>query len=392
MFIFIIILIVSIVSNTNTMEQITFTIEEPTQSTIQTVKPKSKVPALAIPKSMQTQSLNTVSTSPKTQHSTPSQSSTNTSPRISPKEQQSTPQSPKKSPRTSPKKHSSSLPITIISQTPSQLPSTSPRSNSPTKISPQTILFPKTNSKVFKKKSSISDDETTNNKIHDAVQKHETAEAIKLLFPNVNNRYKDDRTLLMIATRNENEILVAKLLERRDLEVNALDKWRNTALHHAALNNNTNILYLLLHDPRVTAFVQNEGNVFAHELLTCNDAHDPIVRQHMFARASLDSAVNDEVKYLQAQLDLVIISHLTREIITTSIHKIKRRCENVEKRQRKDGRTLPAEACFPSYAKDSFIRKMITSRIKYPVPVIIDWLPETTMQKNNGVVVNHDPI
>jgi len=85
----------------------------------------------------------------------------------------------------------------------------------------------------------------------------------------VNTAFKHDNTYLILATQENNDTAVKNILSYKTVQINQQNQGGNTALHYAALNENTIILNLLLDDDRTKVMIENKKGNTPLECLTC---------------------------------------------------------------------------------------------------------------------------
>jgi len=182
----------------------------------------------------------------------------------------------------------------------------------------------------------------------------------------VQKQYSNQETILIWAARNNQSLLIEKILEFQNVSINAQKNDGNTALHLAAQTKNTTSINLLLHDHRTDASIKNYEGKTAREMIIGNTDNDKESRRKIFAKIMLDIIINNTCNdniYTKMLTDNNTSQEELEETITQAIDFIKNEFFKDQDKQ-SDDRELPASAQFPTFAGDDFIRKTILYRLQ----------------------------
>ena len=229
------------------------------------------------------------------------------------------------------------------------------------------------------------------------------------------NDYKEVKEHpLIFATRSKDHNLIKFYLSDPYSDLNSQDLELNTALHHAAINEDNVTIKLFLHDPRIDASIKNINHRTARDLVDTSKIQDLIdkakvnnpslqkledlghsnvikhlknvesamefiellnqkdhlfsLRSIIFARATLDIITTQECNTIMTECKKTLREIYQKRLITpdlmaTTIQNIKQKIQSIENQQCDDDRDLPPSAQFPLYATDDFILKMIYFRL-----------------------------
>ena len=171
----------------------------------------------------------------------------------------------------------------------------------------------------------------------------------------------------MIKAARENDINKVQLyLGNIYFDPNITDRWKNTALHRVALNNNHELIDLLLKDPRPDASLKNFQGFTAQDLVDRDKEEAIALRRKLFARYCLNIQVNNHTEKIRQAYKLGAISP---DVINGTIEFIKQELKNDCAKQTSD-RQMPSDAQLAEYATDEFIKKMIDFRLTHPIVTI----------------------
>lgn len=177
-----------------------------------------------------------------------------------------------------------------------------------------------------------------------------TQDIMCLLHPDFNVSDKEGKTPLILAIQNKDNVVVADLLFRKDIDVNKTDKWGNTPLHHATLKHTSVIIKSLLDDCRVDSSIANNDGTLSYKFLDkqfYSDQDFLILRQLFFMRLRLELVVRD------------IMPTLKGNALDDAVVKIKERIAT-DGAMQKGHQPLPDEMQKP--LKDELIKKVVTCR------------------------------
>ena len=148
--------------------------------------------------------------------------------------------------------------------------------------------------------------------IKKAADKKEYRNAIELIksVKNINMPDKDGNFLLHWAVINGHKLIVEELLKRKDINIDIVDRWKNTALHLAAETGNTEIAKLLLDNKANIDAVNEKKRTALHKAVINNNIE--IVKLLVNRVANID-AVD---KYGNTALNLAILSNNNINLIT----------------------------------------------------------------------------
>lgn len=188
------------------------------------------------------------------------------------------------------------------------------------------------------------------------VKNNNTQDIMSALHPDVNVADEEDRTLLILAIQNHNDVIINELCMQKNIDVNQADKWGNTPLHHAVLQKNAKLITILLNDHRVNSLLKNQNNFFAHQFLY-EDCFKNFfeLRATFFRRSRLELIIDQKIPDLQKKL-----KGSTHRDWNNIISEIKKSITN-------DGSMQAAYEPLPTTVQlpfnDTFIRQMILYRL-----------------------------
>lgn len=154
-----------------------------------------------------------------------------------------------------------------------------------------------------------------------------------------------------------------------DSDLNQKDQWGSTALHRAVLSsrettNNraliSDMIDLLLRDPRTNTSILNDKNLMASQLLKGGEF--PELRVKLFARNSIDIAINTEIGKIIFN-DYISNISLHDEQIKQIAKNIRDKIVGIEIIQEQNNRPLPKESKLPEWATNDFIFSILKRRI-----------------------------
>ncbi len=186
--------------------------------------------------------------------------------------------------------------------------------------------------------------------------------------------------ILTNAVKNYDLPTIEEYVNNPQADLNQIDQWGNTALHHAVIkltetiNNEAmlkKIITLFLHDVRTDTSITNIYGNRAVQILSGGDnlnirmlsgKDDLNIRTLLFAKGSLDERTNHEIGKMLLEIYLNNLD-LTDDLIKQTVECIKKKIRSTETKKGKNSINLPQEATLPDYATDEFIIRMIKYRI-----------------------------
>lgn len=154
---------------------------------------------------------------------------------------------------------------------------------------------------------------------------------------------------------------IQSILKDRSKDPNEQDQYGNTALHHAIIAQELTsiqkegVVQLLLSDPRTNSFIRNKSDYTAPDLIARYDADMETVRQVLFARLTLDEAVETTITESLKKADATTTNP------NSILEQIKERIHTIQETQ-KGNTSLPKHIFLPEYANNAFIEEMISYR------------------------------
>jgi hypothetical protein len=214
--------------------------------------------------------------------------------------------------------------------------------------------------------SSLSyDDSDPEDPLLEATKNNDLFKVLKIL--NINTVDNDGNTAFIIAARDGHKKIIIELLKKPDIKPNIQNRQKMTALHCAAREGRRKILQILVRDPRVDSSLQEINKLTFLNYLGLKDKFKSkdVIKQEAFARVTLDTFVNNEVKELyKLIMSKLLTINLTQNDVELSRKTVINNIIRIANNQSKGGE-LTASATLPEYASNEFIERMIRWRLFY---------------------------
>ena len=108
---------------------------------------------------------------------------------------------------------------------------------------------------------------------------------------NINQKYRQGKTLLHIAVENNDQQATQRLLKYDEVEINASDSFGNTAIHYACLGENFNLQQLLIEREGANVMIENNDGLTPLYILSKAEENYPLILKVASNIAHLDSNI-----------------------------------------------------------------------------------------------------